>query len=191
MGLTKLLKDIFGSKYKYVPPCPRCGSLRTGYYLQVSTPYVDKIYIKHANRGEIVRCIDSLYILDYNAFCEDCGIEWNANIEYKPLTPELIDEEKKNRGISSEYREDFEDAYVLTKKEKKAAKVSKKLFIKGEDDAEEILKDKRNKRLKKILGRSLKSTLPFYDEVSELTLKNKRKKELRDEIDNEFTKYGI
>ncbi len=190
MSLKAFIKNLFKPRYHFVPPCPRCGSYHTGRYVKTSDPKVDKLYISKANKGELVKGVNPYIPLEYNAYCEECGSEWNAVIENRIRTPEMVLIEKQRRGISEDFREEFEENYVLTKDEKKAAK-RKGYFIKGEDDAEEILKNTKASRFKKFVGNSLRTEIPFMQEVTEITLKNKTKKELKEQIDDEFSQYGL
>ena len=89
-----ILEIIFNkTRYHRVPPCPRCESKKTGRFIYVANTRngVEKIIGDCMARGELVRVIPGLETTQYeNAYCENCGVEWHANIETFWLPKEAI-----------------------------------------------------------------------------------------------------
>lgn len=140
MKIKSILYDMFCKySYNYVPPCPRCKSLRTGYVIEGQhTENNEKIKLERLQMGEIVNL--HAYVSDSNnLFCESCGIMWTGEIIKKRLTKEEIEIEKANRGITEDYI--FERNF--TKKNMKNFK--KQMYQTKEDDKPvEKQKDKKN-----------------------------------------------
>ena len=93
----------FFRKYHYVPPCPKCGSYKTGRFYYVSTTFqkIERMIAENMRYGELSRIeVGFGDELEHNAYCEECGVQWRANIEELPLTDERILEEMKRRGIT-------------------------------------------------------------------------------------------
>lgn len=84
--------------YKYVEPCPECGSRCTGRYMKQPLTESDKEYIelKSYENGEIVRFSSKEPTL--NAFCVDCGHRWSSSVRTIFLTKQEIEEEILRRG---------------------------------------------------------------------------------------------
>lgn len=89
--------------YYYVPPCPKCGSRRTGRYIK--RPITDSGFIKEKSlkMGELVRFAPSEPIK--NAFCEDCGYEWGTRIITMLWPSVRIQKEIDERGTAIRYNE--------------------------------------------------------------------------------------
>lgn len=124
----------FFRKYHYVPPCPKCGSLRTGRFFYVSTTYqkIERIIAENMRYGELSKIeLGFGNELEHNAYCEDCGIQWYANIQELPLTDERIQQEMKKRGITEKDIKNIRDCRKINKRkkklDKKLAKKQKKL----------------------------------------------------------------
>lgn len=102
--MLEIIKNIlFKEKYNYVPPCPRCKSYHTGYIMDAQTTQNnERIKVKRMQHGEIVQ-IYSHYNIDYNLFCEKCGLQWQGEIIRKYVTEEEIEMEKERRGITEDY----------------------------------------------------------------------------------------
>lgn len=106
MSIKSMLVDMLSKRrYYYVPPCPRCGSVITGYKLDNlgtlnTESEVEKI--RRLLNGELVELHD--FVTDESTlFCGECGIEWTGRPEIKYLTTEEIEKQKKLRGIDDEY----------------------------------------------------------------------------------------
>lgn len=87
--------------YYYVPPCPHCGSRKTGRYVReplYRPEYVKEDSLKH---GEWIRFLDS--IPRDNVFCLSCGNEWPAKISLKLMTQKEIQDEKDARETEGFY----------------------------------------------------------------------------------------
>ena len=116
---------LFKKRYYYVPPCPKCQARNTGRYLQLSVKGkdIDRVTASHLLKGEIVSVIPVLYDTRYeNAFCENCGCEWRANITVKYLSKQEIEQERIDRGITKEKYISTKDLHKNNKKEMKAKK---------------------------------------------------------------------
>ena len=91
--------------YYYVPPCPECGSRKTGRYVsrsitQEDTNYMIKESLKH---GELVRIRNPVPI--NNAYCEECGHEWPQIIRARLWDTEKVEEETCARGTFEKYEQ--------------------------------------------------------------------------------------
>lgn len=89
--------------YYYVPPCPKCGSRRTGRYLKEPKLPADIRYtmVESLKNGELVRM--SYKVPENNAYCEDCGYEWPETIMAGFYTAQQINEEMQARGTVEAY----------------------------------------------------------------------------------------
>jgi hypothetical protein len=119
--------------YHRVPPCPKCGSKKTGRFLYVSNTRsgVEKVIGDCMAKGELVQLVPSLETVKYeNAYCEDCGCEWHANIETFWLSKENIAKERYERGITKEKYKNIKEIKSTTrqrlKEERKKRKAEKK-----------------------------------------------------------------
>lgn len=98
------VKKIFKSikkPYKYVPPCPMCGSCETGRFIKPSSSQEidEKILCEALAGGELVE-ITPVHDKKINAFCMTCNFEWRAYIEDKWLTDDEIEIERKKRNTN-------------------------------------------------------------------------------------------
>lgn len=111
--------------YRMVPPCSRCGSWNTGYYIKgnVSERWIIKWALK---RGEIV-LIDSAP--EHNCFCGHCGIEWTQDIPLKLLSQSEWEEQKKLREIDKAY-ENAMEIFDNDERKVKEEKRNKKWYVK-------------------------------------------------------------
>lgn len=93
----------FPALYYYVPPCPVCGSGRTGRYVKKPFTEADTRYLieQSLKNGELVRLCDSVPI--ENAYCEECGYEWPEHIYADLWDTERIRQQKKIRGTTAEF----------------------------------------------------------------------------------------
>lgn len=82
--------------YYYVPPCPQCGSRKTGRY--VRTPLTGSGYMKEESlkNGELIRFEAEEPV--NNGFCVSCGHEWPVHVETKFWSYARIHEEQLVRG---------------------------------------------------------------------------------------------
>lgn len=71
-------------KITITPPCPICGSLRTGYYIVGLDDR--KMKEKCFRKGERVRFIPFPKI--ENCYCVNCGMEWQDKIKKKQFSRE-------------------------------------------------------------------------------------------------------
>ena len=99
MGLLEFIQKFkMKYPYKYVEPCPICGSRLTGRYMRQPLTESDKEYIelKSYENGEIIRF--SSKEPTKNAFCVDCGHKWSSTVKTIFLTKQEIEEEIEVRG---------------------------------------------------------------------------------------------
>lgn len=92
--------------YYYVPPCPRCGSRKTGRYLRITFMNHGKSVEESLRHGEIAREVSTVPY--ENCFCEDCDYEWHSRVLARMLTKAEYDEEIRVREIRAKqkaYRE--------------------------------------------------------------------------------------
>lgn len=90
--------------YYYVPPCPKCGSRRTGRYMRQPRVFPgDQWYVQTESlgSGELVRFAKR--VPDNNCYCEDCGNEWHHLVTSRFMTEAEIQEEKKARCTNERY----------------------------------------------------------------------------------------
>lgn len=89
--------------YYYIPPCPVCGSRRTGRY--VRRPFSGAGYMmeKSLKAGELIRFRSKEP--EKNAYCEKCGHEWPCLVETKFLTKEEMLDEQEARGTIEPYEQ--------------------------------------------------------------------------------------
>ena len=107
--IKRMFRKAKINMYKYVPPCPKCGSFCTGRY--VKEPYSEKgkDYLERESLrfGEIVRFIQSIPYK--NMFCVDCDYKWHGIVETKLISKDELDD-------MIEKRETYE-AYIEAKEE--------------------------------------------------------------------------
>ena len=96
--------------YYFVPPCPKCGSRKTGRYIR--SPLTGEGYTKEASlkNGELVRF--SFEVPVNNGYCMSCGYEWPVRVETKLWSYTKIREEQIARGTDILYEK------ILSKKTK-------------------------------------------------------------------------
>ena len=89
--------------YYYVPPCPECGSRKTGRYMRQPLTAGDMRYVEKESlrNGELVRFAWRVPVK--NAYCEECGCEWESTISASMVTRERIMEEQAVRGSAAKY----------------------------------------------------------------------------------------
>ena len=91
--------------YKFVEPCPVCGSRCTGRFVKEPMREKDMEYIElqSLRHGEIVRFV--YRVPDDNCFCVDCGHKWPSFPRTVFLTKEEILGEIEARGTREAYEE--------------------------------------------------------------------------------------
>lgn len=121
--------------YHYVPPCKRCGSYKTGYYIHglVTADWIIKRALRHGEYAMITS--EPLTSDTVNCFCGECGIEWHEDdIQLKILNEKQFEEQLKLRDIDTAtenadiYFENEKEAY---EKIQKAEKNKKKWYRKA------------------------------------------------------------
>ena len=106
MGLINFIKNFkIKHPYKYVEPCPKCGSYCTGRYIKEPITESDMEYIERESlkHGEIIRFAPKEPIK--NAFCVDCDYRWEYYAKTIYITREEMEEEINRRGTESAYLE--------------------------------------------------------------------------------------
>ena len=135
----------FFRKYHYVPPCPKCGSYKTGRFYYVSTTFqkIERMIAENMRYGELSRIeVGFGDELEHNAYCEECGVQWRANIEELPLTDERILEEMKRRGITQTGIKNMRNNRKIVKKQKQ---LEKKQLKKQKKEEKQKMKKKNIK----------------------------------------------
>ncbi len=119
MALETMLTKIRNAKihmYKYVPPCPECGSKCTGRYVKMPISEKDRDYMERETLkyGEIIRFTPK--IPEKNMFCVDCDHKWHGIVETRRLSRMEIDREIEERGTYEAYIEVVEEQEEKRKK---------------------------------------------------------------------------
>lgn len=109
-------------RIRMVPPCPRCGSPKTGQYVDIGFGNPEREIAYCRRKGELIR--DWKGYRERNFFCEDCGVEWAGVTQKVKITKEELAELKKAKGI-----EDHEK--LPSGKKKKKSKISHWLGVIG------------------------------------------------------------
>ena len=111
----KFMFDRFIKKpYYYIPPCPCCNSMGTGYYVKESAHDPTFVLEEACKSGELVIPVKELP--HDNAFCLECGFTWHHVLKMKLLSLEEIKEQKRMRNTASFYNSiDFKQKSFLAK----------------------------------------------------------------------------
>lgn len=108
-------KHIMRMPYYYVPPCPKCKSVRTGRFVKfhssVNDKYSSKMSLKNGELIQFTNRVDP----EKQFFCLDCGCEWSEYSPIRWLTLEEIDKEKKKRST-----DELLDNFIQNEEEEKA-----------------------------------------------------------------------
>lgn len=126
MGFIDFIKNFqIKHPYKYIEPCPNCGSKCTGRYIKepITESDMEYIEVESLKHGEIVRFAPKEPIK--NAFCVDCDFRWKYDARTIYLTREEIEEEISNRGTEAAYMELKEE---ISQKDAVNGKRKKSLF---------------------------------------------------------------
>ena len=93
--------------YYYVPPCPKCGSRKTGRYMKM--PFTGSGYTKEDSlkNGEWVRFAKEEPI--ENCFCMTCGTNWSGKVSLKWWPFDRIQEEIRARETEPVYQQMLEE----------------------------------------------------------------------------------
>lgn len=139
---------LFFYLYHDIPPCQRCQSPQTGYYIQsnISEFWIIKWALRH---GEYVMFKPN--VSDYNCFCGNCGIEWHQDVPLKLITRKKMNEIKELKGIETaqEYINKYQkDMMKLKKQEDKQQKKEKK-------------RNRLSRRIMRKTGNFIKGLTPF------------------------------
>jgi hypothetical protein len=131
------------TRYHYVPPCPRCGSKKTGRFIyMVNINNADKVISSRMIKGELVQIVTGISETKYeNAYCDECGCEWHANIDILFLDKEKINKEMVARGITKEKYKNIANIKKNTKKKLQEERKQRKKEMKNK-------KKKRKQNLK-------------------------------------------
>ncbi len=87
--------------YYFIPPCPKCGSRRTGRYMRKPYMSAGSIRKMNLNAGELVRFEQE--VPDRNLYCADCGHTWRGTAQFKFWPKDKIREEADVRGTEKIY----------------------------------------------------------------------------------------
>lgn len=118
--------------YYYVPPCPKCKSLKTGRYLKMPIANARQIQESALKAGELIRF--SRRVPADNAFCIACGNEFPARIETRRLTRDEMQQESKNRGVDIMYTRYMEERADVQARERHKGFYDKLFFISRDND---------------------------------------------------------
>ena len=108
--------------YHNVPPCRRCGSHKTGMYIQnnLSEFWMIKWFLR---RGEYVMFKNSV---TNNCFCGKCGIEWTENVPLKLITRKQLKQIKIEKEITKAKENIYDFQKEMEKAKKEEDKIAKK-----------------------------------------------------------------
>ena len=104
--------------YRYVEPCPNCGSRCTGRYEKEPMTRGDMEYIElqSLKHGEIVRFL--YRVPEENVFCVDCNHKWSYDVRTRFLSKDDIMKEIDERGTQGAYEELREEIEERRREEK-------------------------------------------------------------------------
>ncbi len=89
--------------YTYVPPCPVCGSPRTGRYVRL-TPLTEEYSQLEALRyGEIIQPAGDKKHLEGELFCVACGNIWRGKVQKRRMSSLELACERNVRGTAQLY----------------------------------------------------------------------------------------
>ena len=92
------LKKIIRVPHYDIPPCPYCGSIRTGrivkYHSNDNDDYITKSALKN---GEIIKFAEEVDP-DHDLFCSDCGFTWSEYVPLKWISLDDVKKAKYDRG---------------------------------------------------------------------------------------------
>ena len=111
-----------------VPPCPSCGSYRTGYFVRKSKNEKNNQFIIDSalKNGELV----SLTTEDGDDFfCVDCDYTWPGILEMKLTNKETLERESELRGSGALWEEIKKEREA--KEEEAAPKKKRSIFKKA------------------------------------------------------------
>ena len=105
MSFIEFISNLKIHPYKYIEPCPKCGSYITGRYMKEPITESDMEYIERESlkHGEIVRFAPREP--DLNAFCVDCGHKWRYMPRTIFLSKAEMEAEIEKRGTAQAYTE--------------------------------------------------------------------------------------
>ncbi len=116
--ITEFLYRIKIHPYYEVPPCPSCGSVRTGYFVKRAKKDIDNNWIidNALKNGELISLVDSTQEDDF--FCLNCDYTWPGVLGMQLKSREFIDQEATKRGTREILKEIQKDRGVNNGKPK-------------------------------------------------------------------------
>ena len=96
-----MLRKYIKKPYYYVPPCPSCGSMKTGHYVKevnLDPSFAARESLKNGELAIPVREIPY-----ENVFCLDCGFSWHHTVSMRWMSLADIEEQKISRDTASFY----------------------------------------------------------------------------------------
>lgn len=110
-------------KYRDCGECPRCGSLRTGRFLEKISNNETKTKLKYLKRGELIRFRNEYTPKEYNCFCDDCDTQWFGEILTYSITDEELEEIFEEKEILGNEAAKIDEINKTFKKERRKKKV--------------------------------------------------------------------
>lgn len=89
--------------YTYVPPCPACGSPRTGRYVRMTRLTEEYSQLEALRYGEIIQPAGDRKHLEGELFCVSCGNIWRGKAEKRRLSSLELARERDLRGTTQLY----------------------------------------------------------------------------------------
>ena len=79
--------------------CPKCNSVKTGYYIHIPNSNAFSLIEKQLKCGEFIKIHNSDTRL--NTFCLNCGISYLGSLHVKLITTNELNKIKEEKGIDS------------------------------------------------------------------------------------------
>ncbi len=98
MSINDILDKVIRKPYYYVPPCPECGSKKTGKIILSHDADTDQYIVETALKNGELTTIQDEYPFGNNLYCDDCGFTWWGRSKLMWVSPGKILEEKTARG---------------------------------------------------------------------------------------------
>ena len=110
-------------KYHDTGECPRCGSLRTGRFIEKIHKSEIDAKLKYLKKGELIRFRNEYTPKEYNCFCDDCDGCWYGEILIYQITYEELEEILEEKEISGEESNEINQINKNFRKEKRMKKI--------------------------------------------------------------------
>lgn len=110
-------------RYHDTGECPRCGSLRTGRFIEKITKNETQTQLKYLKKGELIRFRNEYTPKEYNCFCDDCESNWYEKIEVYSIDNEELQEILEEKEISGKESQEIDKINKNFRKERRKKKI--------------------------------------------------------------------